>query len=253
MITKQMVRRIFQDNKLFQELAAAFIKTAKSALSKKERITVALAGGRTPRAFYEVLASDQFKDQLDWSRLDFFFGDERDVSPMSERSNYRMTDEFLFKPLAIENTQVFRWQTEIIEVSEVAVNYEKIVRRYFGLSETEFPVFDFVFLGLGNDGHTASLFPFTDALTEDSRIAVANRVEKFDSFRLTLTYPVFNNARIIYFVVTGDSKAAAVGEVLSGNQNCSKFPAQCIEPTRGKLNWFIGESAASGLKGKAAA
>jgi len=249
----EMARRIFPDSKLFQELAAAFAKAAKTALSKKERITVALAGGRTPRAFYEVLVSDEYKKRIDWERIDFFFGDERDVSPMSERSNYRLTNEFLFKPLGIDKSQVFRWQTEIIEVSEVAANYEKIIRRYFSLGEGEFPVFDFVFLGVGDDGHTASLFPFTDALAEKNRIAVANRVEKFDSYRLTLSYPVFNAAKNVFFVVTGSSKASAVAEVLIGDKNCTKYPAQCIKPKGGKLTWFIGESAASDLKGKAAA
>ncbi|NNE67870.1 MAG: 6-phosphogluconolactonase [Pyrinomonadaceae bacterium] len=248
-----MQTKIYPETKLFQELVKVFARTVKTALKRKERIAVALAGGQTPSSLYKLFTSEEYKTSIDWTRIDFFLGDERDVSPMSERSNFRLTNELLFKPLGIEKSQIFRWQTEIIEVSEVAVNYEKIIKRYFDLGPGEFPVFDFMFLGMGDDGHTASLFPFTDALSEEQRIAVANRVEKFDAYRLTLTYPVINNAKNIYFVVTGEEKAAALAEVLQGEENCPKFPAQCIRPKQGKLKWFIGNTAAGMLNGKAAA
>jgi 6-phosphogluconolactonase len=197
------------------------------------------------------LVSSEFAESIEWNRIDFFFGDERDVSPMSERNNYRMANELLFKPLGLPQTQIYRWHTEIIEVSEVALHYEKAIRKYFDLKIGEFPSFDLVLMGLGDDGHTASLFPFTDALEVDDRIAVSNRVEKFDSFRLTLTIPAFNNASNIYFMVTGENKAAALLEVLEGQENSAKYPAQLIKPKSGNVTWFIGESAAGKLSKKA--
>lgn len=248
-----MRRKIVKDSALFEELATRFTKAAAAALKSRERFTVALSGGKTPRNFYRKLASEEFREGVEWDRVDFFFGDERDVSPMSERSNYRMANEFLFKPLAIQKNQVFRWQTEIIEVSEVAASYERTIRRYFELGKNEFPVMDLILLGLGDDGHTASLFPFTEAVAEKKRIAVSNRVEKFDSYRLTLTLPAINHASSIIFAVTGAEKAGAVKSVLEGPKNCAKFPAQCVKPVKGKLFWLIGESAAAELSGKAAA
>ncbi len=243
--------KIFTDKELFQGVAAAFAKSVKSTLARRERFSVALSGGSTPRAFYETLLSSKFVDSIEWDRIDFFFGDERDVSPMSERNNYRMANELLFKPLSLPQSQVYRWHTEIIEVSEVALHYEKAIRKYFGIKPGEFPEFDLVILGLGDDGHTASLFPFTEALETKDRIAVSNRVEKFDSFRLTLTIPAINKASNVFFMVTGESKAAAVREVLEGAKNGLKFPAQLINPKNGNLYWFIGESAAGQLKKKA--
>lgn len=247
-----MKRKIVKESALFDEMASQFVKAAKMVLRSNERFTVALSGGKTPRNFYRKLVSEDFRDRVDWERVDFFFGDERDVSPMSERSNFRMANEFLFKPLSIKKKQVFRWQTEIIEVSEVAASYEKTIRRYFNLKKRQFPVIDLMYLGMGDDGHTASIFPFTDAVDEKERIAISNRVEKFDSYRLTLTFPTINHARRIVVAVTGADKAGALKAVLEGPKNCAKFPAQCVKPVKGTLFWLIGESAAKGLTGKAA-
>jgi len=248
-----MERKIFKDTEFFDKLAHEMAKYVKSVLGRRDRFSLALSGGSTPRSLYETLLLERWRDKFEWERIDFFFGDERDVSPMSERSNFRMANEIFFKPLNIAPTQIFRWQTEIIEVTEVATSYERTLRRYFDLSANEFPVFDLMLMGMGDDGHTASLFPFTKALDITDRLAVANRVEKFDSNRLTMTYPVFNNAAKIIFMVTGYEKAAAIKEVVEGEQNPAKYPALKIAPTSGKMTWFISNSAASELGGKSAA
>jgi 6-phosphogluconolactonase len=248
-----MVPKIIPDREFFEKLAEQIAKTAKQVLAKKERMSIALSGGSTPRALYETFTAERWRNKVEWDRIDFFFGDERDVSPMSEKSNYRMANEFFFKPLSIEPSQVFRWQTEIIEVNEVASSYERTIRRYFELGAGDLPVFDLFLLGMGDDGHTASLFPFTRALDVDDRLAVANRVEKFDSNRLTMTYPVINNSARVFFMVSGFEKAAAIRDVHEGERNPAKFPAQRISPTKGKLIWFISSTAASELGGKAAA
>jgi 6-phosphogluconolactonase len=249
-----MERKTIPDREFFEKVAEQIAKVAKQVLAKKERMSMALSGGTTPRALYETFTSERWKDKIEWDRIDFFFGDERDVSPMSERSNFRMANEFFFKPLEIQPSQIFRWQTEIIEVNEVASSYERTIRRYFDLAANEVPVFDLFLLGMGDDGHTASLFPFTRALDVTDRLAVANRVEKFDSNRLTMTYPVINNAFRIFFIVPGFDKAKALRDVLEGEQNFAKFPAQRIKPVkRGKLLWFISSSAGSELGGKSAA
>ena len=247
-----MEKKILKDTAVFGELAKYFVDSVKATLKKKERATVVLSGGTTPRSYYKKLVSDKYKDQVDWTRIDFFFGDERDVSPMSEKSNFKMADESLFKPLGIESSQVFRWQTEIIEVQEVARSYEKTIVRYFGLGVGDLPRFDLTILGMGDDGHTASLFPGTLALDVSNRLCVANRVEKFDSNRLTMTYPVINNSERIVFAVTGEGKAPALSAVLEGPDNLVKFPAQGIKPTNGSVLWLIGNSAAGGLSGRAA-
>ena len=248
-----MKRRIVKESALHDVLASEFTKAIKSGLRSKERFAVALSGGRTPTGFYKKLTSDKYRDLVDWERVDFFFGDERDVSPMSERSNFRLANELLFKPLNIGQSQIFRWQTEIIEVAEVAAIYEQTLRRYFRSGNGDIPAFDLIILGLGDDGHTASLFPYSDAVKEKKRLAVSNHVERFDSYRLTLTLPVLNNAARVIFAVIGEEKASALRSVLEGPKNCLKFPAQCVEPSNGTLLWLISDTAGGKLASKAAA
>lgn len=240
------MKRIFKDLEKMSEVAAAkFISIGNQAIKKTDRFSVALAGGSTPSLLYKLLASNEYKSKIDWERVFFFFGDERDVSPMSERSNYKMVKENMLDHLPVPKTNIFRWHTEIINAPEVAESFQKTIARFFKLSNGEFPDFDLILLGMGDDGHTASLFPFTDALHEDERIAVANYVEKFDEKRLTLTFPVLNAAKNIVFLVTGENKAIALQEVLEGEPNFEKFPAQNVTPSKGKLYWFADKSAAS--------
>ncbi len=242
---------IFKDiSEVSQFAADKFIKIGNAAIKKTGQFTVALAGGSTPKILYQLLTTDEFKDQIDWHKVFFFFGDERDVSPMSDRSNFRMANENMLKSLKIPKTNILRWQTEIIDADGVAIAYEKTLMRFFELSLGKLPVFDLVLLGMGEDGHTASLFPQTTALKETTRLAVSTFVEKLDANRLTMTFPVINNATNILFLICGANKAESLKEVLEGEENPDKFPAQIIAPVSGKLLWVIDEGAAELLDKK---
>ncbi len=244
-------RKVFKDaTEISKFVAKQFIMIGKRSIKSSGRFTVALSGGTTPAALYDALTSEEFRDGIDWEKVFFFFGDERDVSPMSDRSNFRMANENLLKPLEIPVTNILRWQTEIIDAVGVAETYEKTLRRFFELSNGEFPVFDLILLGLGDDGHTASLFPQTQALSETKRIAVSTYVEKLDTNRLTLTFPVLNKAKNIIFMVGGEEKAPALKEVLEGEKNPDKFPAQSVSPSKGKVLWVLDKAASELLKGK---
>ena len=237
--------KVFQDLDEINRFAAEkFIALGNEAIKKNGRFTVALAGGTTPVKFYRLLLTDEFRERIDWEKVCFFFGDERDVSPISEMSNFKTANENFLKPLEIPTANVFRWHTEIINAAEVAESYERALVKFFGLSNGAFPRFDLILLGMGDDGHTASLFPHTPALGETKRLAVSNYVEKLDANRLTLTFPVINNAANVIFLVSGAQKAKALGEVLKSGRNCEKFPAQCVRPADGELLWLIDARAA---------
>lgn len=239
----------FKDlNELSEFAAKRIITVGNRAIKKNDRFTLVLAGGTTPKTLYQLLKTNEYKKQLDWEKVIFFLGDERDVSPMSDQSNFRMINENLFKALKIPKTNIIRWNTEIIKADEVAENYEKTIKRFFDLANGEFPVFNMVLLGMGDDGHTASLFPATTALKEVKRIAVNNWVEKYDANRLTMTYPALNNAENILFLVSGEEKAEALSEVLKGPANFEKFPSQKIKPVKGKLMWLVDQEAGKNIK-----
>lgn len=215
---------------------------------------MALAGGSTPKSLYQLLASDKFKDQIDWRKVFFFFGDERNVPPDSKKSNYRMANENLLQPLQIRAENIFRWKTELKDAEQTAKNYAETLEDFFdtaenppadaGGSKKSFPRFNLILLGMGDDGHTASLFPFTEALKETEKTAVANRVEKLDSMRLTLTFPVINDASNVMFLVSGAGKAKTLRRVLKGDFQPEKYPAQNVKPANGELLWLIDEPAA---------
>lgn len=233
---------IAKDSAELNNIAAEkFISVGNQAIETSGRFSVALAGGSTPKSFYQLLASNAFKDRIDWKRVFFFFGDERNVLPTDDESNYRMADENILKPLQIVEENIFRWQTESKDAAE---NYEKTIKEFFDLSEKEFPRFDIILLGMGDDGHTASLFPFTKALTETSRIAVENWVQKLDTNRLTFTFPTINNASNIIFLISGTSKAEVLQAVLDGEFNGEKLPSQNVKPIHGELSWLIDENSA---------
>jgi 6-phosphogluconolactonase len=252
-----MKLKIFPDIEELNNFAAEkFVEIAKEAIEKRGQFTVALAGGSTPKALYELLASDRFKNNIDWSRVYFFFGDERHVPPDDPLSNFRMANESLFEPLKILKKNIFRWMTEEKHAEIVADDYESWIWDFFVKQELltkesdKEPAFDLVLLGMGADGHTASLFPFTEALGETEKLAVANPVEKLNATRLTLTFPVFNNARNIIFLIAGEEKAEALKAVLEGASEPEKFPSQNIKPENGNLFWLVDERAASLLHHK---
>jgi len=236
--------KIFQDISEINNFAAKKVVTiSKRMIKKTGRFTFALCGGSTPKSFYQLLTTDEFRNEIDWENVFFFIGDERDVSPMSDRSNFRMINEILFQPLEIPKTNILRWPTEIINAEEVAQNYERALIKNFELEPNEFPKFDLILLGMGEDGHTASLFPKSKALKEETRITTANYVEKFDSQRLTFTYPTINNAANILFLVAGEEKAATLKEVLEGDENITKYPAQGVHIDSGSFFWLIDKKA----------
>jgi 6-phosphogluconolactonase len=261
--------------------AARFADLAREATNTRRRFAVALSGGSTPRDLYTLLASGGFAAQVDWSRVHCFWGDERAVPPDHPDSNYRMAHETLLSRVPIPAANVHRIAAE--KNAEVAAReYERDMQAFFDggfdvgsgdvgsgvalLNPPEsgvelptqagagvqlphqqpqyLPRFDLILLGLGADGHTASLFPHTRALAETSRWVVANAVPQLQTTRITLTVPVINAAAQILFLVAGEDKAEALHAVLRGAYNPETYPAQMIQPTNGKLVWFVDRAAA---------
>lgn len=223
--------------------ADEFKRLADKAVRDKGGFNVALSGGSTPKAMFDLLTSDRYKDTIPWSKTHFFWGDERHVPPEDEDSNYRMTKEHLLSLIEIPPENIHRVAAENPNAEEVAANYERELKRYFDLSENEIPRFDLVFLGMGDDGHTASLFPGTDVVHDSEHLVAAPWVDKFDSHRITLTPKVINNADRIIFLVKGEDKADALAEVLEGEKNIDLYPAQVVNPTHGSLVWLCDRAA----------
>jgi len=244
-----MMIKVFQSlEKLNLFAAEKFVEIANEAIGKRNRFTVALAGGSTPKKLYRLLASNNYRNKIDWSKVFFFFGDERNVSPDDEESNFRMAHENLFAPLEIHVNNVFPWLTSYESAEITAEIYQGEIEKFFTLGENEFPRFDLILLGMGADGHTASLFPFTNALGETDKAAVANQVDKLNTTRLTLTFPVINNAANVIFLVAGEEKAETLRTVLEGDFDPEKFPAQNVRPKDGELFWLIDKNVAKLLK-----
>ena len=233
---------------LFHAAAEEFVRAARTAIGAQGRFTVALSGGSTPKALYSLLASN-YADFV-WNRVFLFFGDERHVPPTDAESNYRMVQESLLTKIAIPAENVFRVPAENPDASAAAADYEAQLRKFFEINSGEFPRFDLILLGLGPDGHTASLFPDSAALDEQSRLVVANWVAKFNTHRITFTFPVLNRAAEVMFLASGADKADMVHQVLEGKnegKNAPPLPSQRVQPSDGKLLWMLDEAAASKL------
>ena len=229
---------------LFRAAAEEFIRAARTAIGAQGRFAVALSGGSTPKNLYSLLAAGY--TDFAWNRVFFFFGDERHVPPTHAESNYRMVNEALFSKVAVPPGNVFRVPAENPDADAVAAAYEGQLRKFFEIKAGEFPRFDLILLGMGPDGHTASLFPESAALAEQTRLVVANWVAKFNTHRITFTFPVLNHAAEVIFLVSGAEKASIVHQVLEG-RNTPSLPAQQVQPTNGKLLWMLDEPAASQL------
>ena len=237
---------------LFHAAAEEFVRAARTAIGAQGRFAVALSGGSTPKALYSLLATN-YADFV-WNRVFLFFGDERHVPPTDADSNYRMVNESLLTKIQIPAENVFRVQAENPDAAAAASEYEAQLRRFFELRSGdrpgdrlgEFPRFDLILLGLGPDGHTASLFPDSPALEEQSRLVVANWVAKFNAHRITFTFPVLNRAAEIIFLASGADKADMVRQVLEG-KNTPPLPSQRVQPSDGKLLWMLDEAAAAKL------
>jgi len=240
------IRTLTTPQELFAAAAEEVVHAANEAVAQRGRFTIALAGGSTPKSLYNLVATNA-RTTLPWDRMFFFWGDERHVPPIDPESNYRMAEEAMLSKVPVPPGNVFRIKTENPEAAAAAEDYEKAIRKFFGLEPGQFPRFDLILLGMGPDGHTASLFPGTTALQEKSRLVVANWVEKMKTHRITLTLPVLNAARCVTFLVSGTDKAPALKAVLEENVPAEQYPAKLIKPSDGKLIWLIDRAAASQL------
>jgi 6-phosphogluconolactonase len=226
--------------------AQEFLQAATSAVTKNHSFTVALAGGSTPKALYSLLATDSvLRAQLPWDKMHLYFGDERSVPPDHADSNFRMATEALVSKAPLKPDQVTRIKGEYKDTEKAAQEYEQALRASFKLAEGQSPRFDLVLLGMGNEGHTLSLFPGTKALHETKRLVVRNWIGKLYTERITLTAPVVNQAALVIFMVTGADKALALKGVLEGPYEPEQLPSQMIQP-RGKLLWLV-DTAAGGM------
>ena len=227
--------------------ARLFTARATEAVSLRGRFTAALSGGKTPVTLYTLLAKAPFVAEIPWARVHLFWVDERCVPPDHEDSNYRMVRERLLDHVPIPPANVHRMQGEMDPV-EAAARYEEEMRQYFAPAGVEFPVFDLILLGLGADGHTASLFPGTRAIHESARWALGHYVDARKGWRITLTPSVINAARMVVFIVSGAGKAPVLRDVLEGPVRPDVLPAQVIRPEGGDALWMLDRDAAALLK-----
>ena len=233
--------QVFETPELLAEAAArAFVEGAAEAIAERGRFAVALAGGSTPKATYEVLARDH-AGGVDWPNVHVFFGDERTVPPDHGDSNYRMAREALLDHVPVGFVHRMRGE---LPPDEAAASYEGELNEFFG---GEPPALDLVMLGIGEDGHTASLFPQTPALEATDRLVVANPVPKLETTRLTLTAPVLNVARRVVFLVAGEGKSEALAQILEGDADPRAYPAKLVRPPSGPI-WIVDRDAAGSLE-----
>jgi 6-phosphogluconolactonase len=235
--------RVLENRDAVARTAAQWVHDrAWAAANARGRFTLALSGGTTPRALYREMAAGP---RLPWDRMVFCFGDERTVPPDHPESNSGMARETFTGMPFVDHSSVYRIKGEL-PPAEAAADYEQTLRKLFP-GTTTFPSFDLVLLGLGPDGHTASLFPHSLALAERIRWVVDNWVEKLRTHRITLTFPVVNAAAEVLFLVTGDDKAWALREALRGKAAVAEIPARGIAPTSGRLTFLVDRAAAAGL------
>ena len=237
-------RGVYKDaERLARAAAELFVSLSASAIQARGRFRVALSGGSTPRRVYELLATGEFSRRIDWDGVDLFWGDERYVSVDDRDSNYRMAAEALLRHVSIPADNIHRVRTEISPPAAAASAYEIEMRRSFQYPSSA-PQFDLILLGLGTNGHTASLFPHSPALGEQSRLVVADFVTEVNMWRITMTALVLNRGRAVTFLVEAKQKAKVLHEVLLGPNDPQRLPAQLIAP-EGRLIWMLDEAAAS--------
>lgn len=225
-------------------IAVYFVELAKTSIAKQKRFSVSLSGGSSPKKLYELLANDYAK-AVDWEKVYFFFGDERYVAHDHADSNFRMANNALFVPLNINEKQIFKLNTSLTP-EEAASEYETNIREHFNQNT----VFDLVLLGLGDDAHTASLFPGTSIISVKDALVKEVYVEDKDVYRISMTAPLINQAANIAFLTFGESKANAIKSVLEEETDVNKYPAQLIKPVNGEVQWFVDKAAVSKLTKK---
>ncbi len=222
--------------------AEIFLSLSRSALQSKESFAVALSGGSTPRKFYHLLGCTPYCRQIEWQRIHFFWADERCVPPDHEQSNFKTVYDALLSTVPVPGENIHRIRGEE-SPEEAARAYEAVMETFWG--KDNMPVFDLIVLGMGEDGHTASLFPETEALNEEKRFAVPVYRKKPEINRVTLTLPVLNNASQVLFLVSGQAKAKVLAAILGGGGTKDHYPAGLVSPARGKITWLIDQEAAS--------
>ncbi|MDT3405349.1 6-phosphogluconolactonase [Mucilaginibacter terrae] len=241
-----MMLKVFDNKEEISATAAQlFIDIAQKAVSERGRFTVALTGGTSPDALYTLLSSPAFKDKVDWAHTFIFWGDERWVPLTDDKSNAKMAHRTLLSNVPIPESQIFYMWADGKSPEEFAQEYEQQVRQVLGDALS----FDLVLLGMGGEGHTASLFPYEPVLKEKDKLVYAYFLASQDMFRVTLTAPLINKAQNIVVMLLGESKAAALHEVLEGEHNPELYPAQLLNPENGKLLWLVDQAAAKDLKG----
>jgi 6-phosphogluconolactonase len=223
-----------------------FLETAKSAVADHNIFSVALAGGSTPKALNLLLAAD-LRSQLPWDKMKIFFGDERHAAPTDPDSNFRMATETVLSKVPLKPEQVHRIKGEYPDTEKAAQEYEQLLRTEFNSAAGQLPRFDLMFLGMGNEGHTLSLFPGTKALHDNGRLVMRNWIGKLYTERVTCTAPVANNSAMVIFMIAGADKAPALKAVLEGPYEPEQLPSQLINPANGKLLWLLDTAAASML------
>jgi 6-phosphogluconolactonase len=241
MTSEPQVRVFGSPQELFRAAAGKFCAVGSEAIRSRGKFSVALSGGSTPRGLHQELVTD-FSSRLPWDKVFFFWGDERHVPPESSDSNYRMAKETLLAKLPIPAENIFRIPAELPDAKEVAKKYEQTLEKFFHPTGNSCPRFDFILLGMGPDGHTASLFPGTAALEEKDRLVAANWIEKLNTFRITLTFPVLNSAASVMFLVSGDEKAEMARRALK--EPAANLPCQRVRPENGELLWYLDKGAA---------
>ena len=245
--------QIYPDGAALARAAADDLaRLAQESIAARGIFTIALSGGSTPKRLYSLLANDAPYRQLPWAKMNFFFGDERHVPPDDKDSNYLMAKETLFSSGLIPEENIHRVKAELSDAAAAAADYEAKLKAFFEvpMQLNGFPRFDLVLLGMGPDGHTASLFPGSPGLEEKSRWVIANPVEKFSTDRITFTFPVLNAARTIYLMVGGADKADKISEVLNPKPGGASYPVQRVAPVEGALIWMLDAAAAAKLPRK---
>lgn len=233
---------------LSRAAAVRFAELARERAHQGKVFSVALSGGSTPRTFLGILASPEFSERIPWDKVHLFQVDERCVPPDDPQSNFRMIRGALLRPVPIAAANFHRMKAEESDRDAASAEYANEIAQVLAPAEGKPPRFDLIFLGLGSDGHTASLFPGSAALAENSKWVCPNYVEKLQMYRLTLTYPVLNAAREIVFLISGSGKAETVSRVLEGPSDPENYPVQAVRPTEGTVTWYMDNAAAQLLK-----
>lgn len=244
-MTKPIVKVFPNAAALFRAAADEFTKLATDAVRENGRFTVALSGGSTPRSLFSLLATD-YHSVIPWKQVLFFWSDERHVPPDSPESNYKMANDAMLSKVPVPSENVFRIPTEDPDANNAAQAYEEVLKKVFQLAPGAFPKFDLIMLGLGPDGHTASLFPGSAGLAETHKLVIANWIEKFNTYRITFTFPVLNNSKCVMFLVSGADKAPMLRDVLEGHPK-PPYPSQLVNPSNGRLLWMVDKAAAADL------